>query len=401
MAVRPRNAKLETRNARRALPTSSEVYWSKIHPKLFIGYRKGSRGASWCYRIGLEGGGYKKGTIGTVDDISDANGIGVFSYDQAVTKAMEAANTADRQSQSLDYTVGNAIDDYLEWYRVKTKDPKQTELMVNRHIKPKFEKYRVADLKPKSIRAWHLDLAKTDNPDSDKQRARKATANRVLTVFKAILNKAWENDNVGSRDAWSRVKPFKNIEPPKPPEYKLSDLKRLINKVDSEFRPMASAALLCGGRYGELNSVRVNAFNAKTGKVTLFGKDEEERTVPLTVEGVALFTQHCAGKKGDDFIFTRNGGEPWGRSQQTRRMKAACKDAEITPEINFKALRKTYGQLLAMNNVSLKVIAELMGHSDTRITEKHYAHIYQSHIDKDLRDNLPDFGFEKTNVVEI
>ena len=52
-------------------------------------------------------------------------------------------------------------------------------------------------------------------PDAETLRKRKATANRVLTVLKAALNKAWEDGLVPTADAWRRVKPFREVDLPK------------------------------------------------------------------------------------------------------------------------------------------------------------------------------------------
>jgi hypothetical protein len=47
----------------------------------------------------------------------------------------------------------------------------------------------------------------------------------------------------------------------------------------------------------------------------------------------------------------------------------------------------------------LQVIAAVLGHSDTRITHKHYAHLMPSYIADIIKQNLPDFGkTEETNV---
>jgi integrase len=43
-------------------------------------------------------------------------------------------------------------------------------------------------------------------------------------------------------------------------------------------------------------------------------------------------------------------------------------------------LRHTYASRLAMQRVPLQVIAEQLGHADTRITQKHYAHLSQSYV---------------------
>jgi hypothetical protein len=44
------------------------------------------------------------------------------------------------------------------------------------------------------------------------------------------------------------------------------------------------------------------------------------------------------------------------------------------------------------------VIAAQLGHSDTRVTEKHYAHLAPSYVADTIRAALTDFGGAKTNV---
>jgi integrase len=48
--------------------------------------------------------------------------------------------------------------------------------------------------------------------------------------------------------------------------------------------------------------------------------------------------------------------------------------------ISFHALRHTHGSTLAMKGVPMGVIAEQLGHADTRMTEKHYARLAPSYV---------------------
>ena len=48
--------------------------------------------------------------------------------------------------------------------------------------------------------------------DEDARRARKATANRILTMLKAALNRAFHADRVLSDSAWRKVKPFRKVD---------------------------------------------------------------------------------------------------------------------------------------------------------------------------------------------
>jgi integrase len=54
---------------------------------------------------------------------------------------------------------------------------------------------------------------------------------------------------------------------------------------------------------------------------------------------------------------------------------------------------------LAMKGAPMGVIAPQFGHSDTRMTEKHYAHLAPSYIADRVRAALPGFGIlAETNI---
>jgi integrase len=101
-------------------------------------------------------------------------------------------------------------------------------------------------------------------------------------------------------------------------------------------------------------------------------------------------------------MFVRSDGKHWKKNYQVRPLETACTIAKIEPVINFHILRHTYGSILAMRGVPLQVIAAVLGHSDTRITHKHYAHLMPSYIASVIREHLPNFGkTEETNVISI
>ena len=73
-------------------------------------------------------------------------------------------------------------------------------------------------------------------------------------------------------------------------------------------------------------------------------------------------------------------------------MKCACEAASIDPAITFHGLRDTYASNLVMSGASIEVVAQLLGHSDSRITAKHYAHLTPSYVSDVLRAALPRFA---------
>ena len=73
-------------------------------------------------------------------------------------------------------------------------------------------------------------------------------------------------------------------------------------------------------------------------------------------------------------------------------MSAACAAARIEPEISFHILRHTWASLAIMAGVPLMVVAENLGHADTRMVEKHYGHLADSYKAQAIRTGGPRFA---------
>ena len=82
-------------------------------------------------------------------------------------------------------------------------------------------------------------------------------------------------------------------------------------------------------------------------------------------------------------------------------MHEACARAGIAPAVGFHVLRHTHGSLLAMRGVPMAVIARQLGHADTRITEKHYAHLAPNYVADTIRQGFPRLAREERVVVPI
>jgi len=78
-------------------------------------------------------------------------------------------------------------------------------------------------------------------------------------------------------------------------------------------------------------------------------------------------------------------------------MRRASTAAGLSPPVSFHLLRHAYAGLLAKRGVSLQVIAAVLGHADTRMTERHYAHLAPDHVAQTVRAHLPSFGI-RSNV---
>lgn len=405
-----RESRFETTAARARLKRRHQPYWRTIHPGLSIGYRKGARGGVWQVRY-LKGDKYKFGVIGIADDHADADGIEVLSYKQAHHLALNFADRCEESTESTEkpiagrYTVGHAMTVYLKSHQLHGKSYKHTQKTVEAHILPTFENRPIDSLTPREIKQWFEALviaparirgaAKTreiDRDDLDVMRKRKATANRILTVLKAALNYAYENSHAKNADAWRRVKPFRGVDAPKVRHLSEDECARLINECSGDLKMLVQGALLTGCRFGELSNLRTKDYSPEGGCILIRdSKAGKPRHVPLTNEGKEFFERAADKKTGEDLMLTRN-KEKWSSGLYARPLRQACERANISPPASFHVLRHTYGSLLAARGVPLQVIATAMGHADTRMTERHYAHLMPSYVADTIRANLPEFG---------
>ena len=235
--------------------------------------------------------------LGAADDARDADKLTVFDFAEAqerardffTRRARELAGDAAPDDGPL--TVAKALEAYFaerstpgaKGFKGLAKD----RAAANVRILPTLGEVDVAKLTTKRIRDWHVALAtapkltrsspsgkdrKTtpiDPKDIDAARARRATANRTLTILKAALNRAYQDGRAVSADAWRKVKPFKEADAPIENFLSDDECVRLVNACDGSFRDLVRAALLTGCRYGELTRLRREDFHPEGGTVTV------------------------------------------------------------------------------------------------------------------------------------
>jgi integrase len=451
MARLVRDAKLETRTARTRLPIGPKPHFRRLEVGFHLGYRRLSNGGTWIARRFAEDGRYREFRLGLADDTQDPDGVSVLDYAQAQKAARDWWRTELRREEGHDtrtgpFTVGDAISDYLKALeRRGSKGVRESKYKADAHILPALGSMQAAKLTARRIEDWHRGLAekpalarskagkKPNHRKADKSsdgiRRRRATANRIMTVLKAALNHAWKAGHVASDDAWRRARPFKAVETARVRYLSEDECTRLVNACEPTFRTLVCGALLTGCRYSELAALQTADFNADAGVVTVReSKAGKPRHVVLTAEGQRLFSRLAAGKLGDELIFRNEGrvrralereverlkrdgkssngakvddAGNWRAAEQIRLMADACKHANIAPAVSFHVLRHTHGSTLAMRGVPMGVIAEQLGHADTRMTEKHYAHLAPNYVAETIRAHFPTLGIDDNAVVPL
>ena len=222
-------------------------------------------------------------------------------------------------------TVRRAAELYLEVLEAKnTRTARDTRVALQLHFLKKFGDELVINLKKSALESW-LNSLVAKGADRETIRRSKDTANRVLSMLKALLNHALRDPaNCLSDDhAWRLVKPFKGVASARSVHFSAGEVRALIGAAsEKDFANLLTAGFLTGARYGELIACSVRDFDgfAKTLKVD--GKTGR-RVVILQTEAVAFFETVARDRRGDEPLLRRGDGMRWNRSHQQRRMANA------------------------------------------------------------------------------
>lgn len=429
-----RDARIDTRTQRAKLAARSEPYWTSLEPRRHLGFRKGAKGAGmWVAKLydpELKPDTQQR-TLGVADDLAEADGRDILSFAQAQAVARKWIEDRKRLAEleangeiqhTGPYTVSDAMTDYLKDAELRgMKSLHEARTTIKAHILPELGAVQVSKLSRRRIQEWHLALAARprrkagklrdataflEGPRTeDEKRARKATANRILATLKAALNHAYKEDRITGLTPWREAGPFKAVTSARTRFLSANEQRRLISACEAEFRDLVVAALMTGCRYGELTRLRMRDFDELKGQVFVApGKTSKSRWVVLTPEGAKWFQAKIAGQPGEALLLTRGvvrrttraetlDEGAWGSHDQKPLMDRACETACLE-RLTFHELRHTYASALVNKGMPLLQVAALLGHSDTRMVERHYGHLCPRALEEAVRQYGQSIGLE-------
>lgn len=451
MARRKASANLGTRETRLQLP-AKQKHSEPVGRGRYIIYRRPQNGAcgSWSARwinFDVTPNVEVRERMGEADDFLEANGIDILTWTQVTDKAGKWFQDQDAKAKTptsetseaagsttvktsrpgpASYSVRDAGVDYQEYLRREGKDVVNAESTFRVHINPAMGDLEVTELTMAWISEWRTALAEIprrktgkhtsesgawgkEPPTEDQLRARKSTANRIISVFKAALNLAVSTGRIPSEfTPWEPVKPFKKVGGVRTRFLTPDEQRRLVAGCSDEFRPLVIAALFTGSRLGPLTRMLVRDFNPQAATVYVQqDKNDRDRYVVLSDEAVAWFEDHVEGREAGEYMFLRaegvkrgsrvDIGRQWAPDDQTWAMEKAL-EASGVEDLTFHELRHTYASGLVNRGVPLAYVAEQLGHADTRMVEKHYGHLCASAMSQTIRAKMPVLNLQMAEV---
>lgn len=177
------------------------------------------------------------------------------------------------------------------------------------------------------------------------------------------------------------------------PEFlSINDVEKLLSveKCDTplSIRNKALLELLYSGgaRASEISNLEHSWYHPEESRIRFKGKRGKERIVPLadaSCNALNLYLNSARpfllkGQQSIHFFVTRNGSK-LRREDIWRIVKETAKKGGISKKIYPHLLRHSFATHLLHGGANLRIVQELLGHSDISTTEI-YTHVEQSHL---------------------
>lgn len=242
------------------------------------------------------------------------------------------------------------------------------------------EAIEIDEVDPPTISAWLLELSRQRL--SPRSQARHLSAARGL--FKWLL---------GEKEI--RHDPTELCESPKklrklPRVLDREEVARLLAKPDpGKARGRRDAAMLhtmyaAGLRVTELTTLRMGDANLESGYVTVLGKGDKRRIVPLGRPARSRIEAYLPdrarwARQTEKALFVTSRGGPMTRQGFWKLIKRYATAVGIEKPVSPHKLRHSFATHLLIGGANLRAVQAMLGHTDIGTTEI-YTHVTGEHI---------------------
>ncbi|WP_027825537.1 site-specific tyrosine recombinase XerD [Lactobacillus psittaci] len=193
--------------------------------------------------------------------------------------------------------------------------------------------------------------------------------------------------------------PMVQIDPPKkekhlPIALSQAEVTTLLQMPDTDKplgvrdRAMLETLYATGMRVSELIKLKESDLHEDLQIIRVLGKGNKERLVPITSYALKWIKQYQSSVRNpqilkagqnSEALFLNARAKPMTRQAVWQMIKIYARKAKIDKDITPHTLRHTFATHLLENGADLRVVQELLGHSDISTTQI-YTNLSQKHI---------------------
>jgi integrase/recombinase XerD len=264
-------------------------------------------------------------------------------------------------------------------------------------------------LSPNSIEAYLNDVSKLRNFIGDTKKPEEVSYNDLRDFLSNFITE-FSNARTQSRllsgvrafyryllleDA-IKENPASLIDSPKigfklPEVLSVSEIDRIIEVIDlSKPEGHRNKAIIetlygCGLRVSELTSMRITDLHPDDGYITVTGKGDKQRLVPISGKALSEINHYLVGRNHLKSIIDRNilflnrRGRRLSRVMIFTIIKDLAARAGITKNISPHTFRHSFATHMVEAGADLRAVQEMLGHESILTTEI-YTHIDRSYL---------------------
>ena len=269
------------------------------------------------------------------------------------------------------------IENYLSYIAAEKGLSRNYQLSILSTLE-KFSKWMIEkELSLQEIRASHIIQFMEEKRKTLSESSIRMHLLHLKSFFKWISKiKSWEN-------------PAKNILNPKITNYLIrclepEEIQKFIERIDVHKplgkRDVCLVELLygCGVRASEITKISLNEVNFEERVVRIMGKGNKPRILPIgrkAEEALLLYAKEerpfllARNKSPLNLFFLTKRGEKMGREAIYQMIRRRAKQQGLDFKIYPHIFRHSFAVHMLENDSNLRVIQELLGHSDISTTE--------------------------------
>lgn len=281
------------------------------------------------------------------------------------------------------------IDDYLRYSQIERGLSANTITAYRQDL----EEYLNFVVK-EGINTWP-----TEANDVDAFLARQRDLNKSTSSISRMISSMRKFYQWLARQNIQKLNPMLEIDLPKkerrlPMALSQDEISRLLEQPDTKKklglrdRAILETLYATGMRVSELINLQLQDLHDDLGLIRVLGKGSKERLIPISPVALDWIKKYeekvrdpliLKAGKDDNHIFLNSRGKMLTRQAIWQMIKKYCQMAQISKDVTPHTLRHTFATHLLANGADLRVVQEILGHSDISTTEI-YTNLSQKHI---------------------
>lgn len=281
------------------------------------------------------------------------------------------------------------IEEYLRFSRIE-RGLAQNSIKSYRFDLKEFESFLLAEKETSfAVDSFTIDyfLAKL----RDEQKSNNSISRMISTLRKFYQ---WL-----LREKVITVDPMQVIDSPKPKRHlpvvlSVNEVNALLQQPDTSTdlgirdQAMLETMYATGVRVSELINLKPDSLHLDLHIIQVIGKGNKERLIPIGDVAIHWIKRYMVEVRDQqllkagvysDILFLNNHGKSLSRQGVWKLIKKYVLQAGITKEVTPHTMRHTFATHLLENGADLRIVQELLGHSDISTTQI-YTHISKSRM---------------------